>query len=108
MTYGLEIMRDMGLKPTTIRAGLANMFQSRVFQHTFATTTGAPLELLTTDGAEGAARGAGIGQKIFSFADAYRGVARHAVIEPDPATKQACADAYGRWREVLKRHLAGS
>lgn len=105
LAYGLEIMRDMGLTPTTIRAGLANMFQSRIFQSTFATTTGAPLELLTTDGAEGAARGAGIGQQIFSYADAYRGVARHAVIEPVNSDRQPCLDAYGRWKEALRRHL---
>jgi xylulokinase len=104
LVYGLEIMREMGLTATSIRAGLANMFQSRVFQSTFATTSGAPLELLTTDGAEGAARGAGIGQGIFSFADAYKGVARHAIIEPSSADRQACLEAYGMWKEALKRH----
>jgi xylulokinase len=106
LNYGLEIMREMGLTPRTIRAGLANMFQSETFQETFATITDAPLELLTTDGAEGAARGAGVGCKIFSFADAYKGVQRHKVVEPSPADRQACADAYGRWKDALTRHLS--
>jgi xylulokinase len=105
LTYGLEIMRDMGLTPRTIRAGLANMFQSETFQETFATTTGAPLELLTTDGAEGAARGAGIGSSILSYDNAYRGLQRHKVVEPSATNRQACLEAYGRWKEALNSHL---
>ena len=105
LNYGLEIMRAMGLAPTCVRAGLANMFQSPLFQKTFATITGVPLELLSTDGAEGAARGAGIGSGLYTFSDAFVGLQRHAVIEPDSSATGATRDAYERWKEALSRHL---
>jgi xylulokinase len=104
LAYGLEIMRSMGLSPKLVRAGLANMFQSSLFQRTFATTTGVPVELLTTDGSEGAARAAGIGADLYTFENAFAGLTRHAVIEPDSASSAATQDAYGRWKEVLGRH----
>jgi len=104
LAYGLEIMRSMGLSPTCVRAGLANMFQSALFQRTFATTTGVPVELLTTDGSEGAARAAGIGAGLYTFANAFVGLTRHAVVEPDSAATQATHEAYGRWKEALARH----
>jgi xylulokinase len=104
LNYGLEIMRGMGLAPKCVRAGLANMFQSALFQKTFATIAGVPLELLSTDGAEGAARGAGIGAGLYTFSNAFAGLTRHAVIEPDSSTSQATRDAYDRWKETLHRH----
>lgn len=104
LNYGLEIVRGMGLSPTHIRAGLANMFQSPLFQKTFATVTGTPVELLSTDGSEGAARGAGIGAGLYTFSNAFAGLTRHAVIEPDTATTRATREAYERWKEVLQRH----
>jgi xylulokinase len=105
LAYGLEIMRSMNLTPTLVRAGLANMFQSDLFQRTFATTTGVPVELLTTDGSEGAARAAGIGAGLYTFSNAFVGLTRHAVVEPEAAAKEATQDAYGRWKEALGRHL---
>ena len=105
LNYGLEIMRGMGLSPKCVRAGLANMFQSTLFQKTFATITGVPLELMTTDGAEGAARGAGIGAGLYNFSNAFVGLTRHAVVEPNSATAQATQDAYGRWKEALRQHI---
>jgi len=104
LAYGLEIMRSMNLTPTLVRAGLANMFQSALFQRTFATTTGVPVELLTTDGSEGAARAAGIGAGLYTFSNAFVGLTRHAVVEPDSAGTHATQEAYQRWKEALKRH----
>jgi xylulokinase len=104
LAYGLEIMRSMGLSPTCVRAGLANMFQSALFQRTFATITGVPIELLTTDGSEGAARAAGIGAGIYTFSNAFVGLTRHAVIEPSAADFEPTRQAYERWKEALHRH----
>lgn len=105
LNYGIEIMRSMGLKPSRVRAGFANMFQSSLFQHTFATTTGVPLELFTTDGAEGAARAAGIGSGLLSPSDAFRGLHRETVVEPDSGAREATLEAFARWKEVLQRHI---
>ena len=65
LNYGLKIMRDMGIEVETVRAGDANMFLSRLFGQTFADVTGAVVELYNTDGAQGAARGAGVGAGIY-------------------------------------------
>jgi xylulokinase len=106
LCYGLEIMRSMGLSLTRVRAANANMFQSEVFQRTFATATGAPLELYTTDGSEGAARGAGIGAGIFSFSDAFRGLSSDLTLEPEQSSVAATREAYERWKEVVTKALA--
>jgi xylulokinase len=105
LCYGLEIMSDMGLTPRCVRAANANMFQSDLFQRTFATATGVPLELYTTDGATGAARGAGIGAGLFSFSDAFRGLCRDSTIEPDQNALLATRDAYQRWKGVVTQAL---
>jgi xylulokinase len=107
LCYGLEIMRDMGLAPVRVRAGNANMFQSDIVRQTFATATEVPLELYTTDGSEGAARGAGIGAGIFSFSDAFRGLTRELIVEPDRITMAATHDAYGIWKESVAQKLGG-
>lgn len=105
LCYGLEIMREMGLRPRTIRAGNANMFQSELFRRTFATCANAPIELMTTDGAEGAARGAGIGVGLFSYSEAFRGLTTELVVTPDGAAQAATCDAYERWKTAVSRHI---
>ena len=106
LQHGLLIMRAMGLEAKTIRAGHANMFLSPVFRRTFATVTGARLELFDTDGAQGAARGAGVGAGLFpSMTDAFVGLSAVQTAEPDVASSSACADAYGRWEKLLKKEL---
>jgi xylulokinase len=105
LCYGLEIMRGMGLSPTRFRAAYANMFQSEVFRSTFATATRAPLELYTTDGSEGAARGAGIGAGIFSFSNAFSGLHRDATLEPEGGKAAAVQQAYEKWKEAVVRAI---
>jgi xylulokinase len=104
LNLGVDIMRGMGLAPTCVRAGLANMFQSTLFQRTFATVTGVPVELYTTDGSEGAARGAGIGVGLYSFSTAFAGLTRQGVVEPDSTKIRATREAYERWKEALHLH----
>ena len=105
LNYGLEIMRGMGLSPTRVRAGAANMFQSALFRETFATTTGVPLELYTTDGSEGAARGAGIGVGMYSTQDAFSGLTKEGEVEPNHGARSATLEAYARWREIALKAL---
>ena len=106
LNHGLEIMRDMGVHGETVRAAKANMFLSPLFARTFATVTGARLELYNTDGAQGAARGAGIGAGIYeSVEDAFAGLQTVEIIEPDLAQTAAYQDVYGRWAAVLESRL---
>ena len=70
--YGVEVMKEMGMEIKTVRAGHANMFLSDVFSSVFVNTIGCDLELYNTDGATGAARGAGIGAGVYkNVAEAY-------------------------------------
>jgi len=102
LNYGLQIMRDIGLRVTIVRAGNANMFLSPLFGSAFATVTGAVVQLYSTDGAQGAARGAGIGAGIYKgFDEAFSMLKTIRTIEPSKTDKDAYAKAYRKWTGVL-------
>ena len=104
--YGMEIMRQMGMKINTIHAGKANMFLNPVFRDTLASTSGATIELYETDGSVGAAKGAGMGAGIYKDHDeAFATLKKLAVIEPDSRNEAAYKAVYERWKEVLKKEL---
>ena len=106
LNYGLEIMRDMGVQVNTVRAGDANMFLSPLFREAFATTTDAVVELYNTDGAAGAARGAGIGAGIYKDAsDAFVGLTCTRTIEPAVHQKSGYQQAYEKWLNSLHQQL---
>ncbi|MDR1883960.1 MAG: carbohydrate kinase [Prevotella sp.] len=100
--YGMEIMAEMGIDIHIIRAGNANMFLSPVFRQTLAGISGATIELYDTDGAAGAAKGAGIGAGIYkNNKEAFASLEKLAVIDPDPKTGTQYGDAYERWKTHL-------
>ncbi len=100
--YGMEIMQQMGMDIKKIHAGKANMFLSPLFRDTLASTSGATIELLETDGSVGAAKGAGMGAGIYKDnVEAFSTLKRIAVIEPDAAKAQQYKEAYERWKENL-------
>jgi xylulokinase len=107
LSYGLGIMRDMGIELQRVKTGNANMFLSPLFAEAFATITGATVELYNTDGSQGAARGAGIGAGIYKGPhDAFVGLKPVKAIKPDKKLASAYQDAYGKWEDVLKRQLS--
>ena len=103
--YGMDILAELGMRPTVIRAGRANMFSSPLFTDAVTGATGVSVELYQTDGAEGAARGAAIGAKHFTLAEAFEGLEREATIEPDPERRSEYEDAYGRWVSELGERM---
>ncbi|MHC4144397.1 MAG: FGGY-family carbohydrate kinase, partial [Planctomycetota bacterium] len=106
LNYGLGIMRDMGIKLTTVKAGNANMFLSPLFAEAFATVTQASVQLYNTDGSQGAARGAGIGAGIYSGAEeAFVGLEPVRTIEPNEKLASAYGEAYKKWEKVLNQQL---
>jgi xylulokinase len=108
LNYGLEIMREMGVNTTVVRAGQANMFLSPLFCEAFSTVTGARIELYNTDGSQGAARGAGIGAKVYSnYQAAFAGLKTVKVIQPNQTARAAYVDAYNQWLSVLKTFDSG-
>lgn len=101
--YGMEIMQRMGMDIRKIHAGKANMFLSPLFRDTLANVSGATIELYDTDGAAGAAKGAGIGAGIYKDHDeAFATLKKLAVIVPDDHTRAQYLEAYARWKDVLK------
>ena len=101
--YGIKIMQEMGVDIKVIRAGKANMFLSPVFCQTLADISGAVIELYNTDGAQGAARGAGIGAGIYQdFTKAFAGLNKIETINPS-ADIQLLDQAYQSWDKNLGR-----
>jgi len=106
LKYGLDKMKTLGVKPSKIKAGKANMFLSPLFSEAFANTTGAVVELYNTDGATGAARGAGIGFGIYkNEAEAFHNLNIEQTIEPDKILMEHYDIAYNRWLGILENHL---
>lgn len=102
MNYGFNIMKEMGMELKTVRAGHANMFLSPLFREAFANTTSTTVELYNTDGAQGAARGAGVGAKVFAnYEEAFTGLKSIETIEPSPPLFGAYEDAYENWLKNL-------
>jgi xylulokinase len=100
--YGMEIMKEMGMDIRVIRAGNANMFLSPIFRQTLASVSGATIELYDTDGAAGAAKGAGIGVGIYaSNKEAFASLEKLAIIEPEADKAAEYRVAYERWKAVL-------
>ena len=106
-SHGIAGMKATGLTPKKIRAGNANLFLSPVFRDTLAATLGVSIELVRTDGAAGAARGAGIGAGIYKKpADAFTGLEVIETINPNPALVGPCQEAAARWEGALQKALS--
>ena len=107
LNYGLSIMKTVGVKVETVKAGRANLFLSPLFREAFANTTGATIELFDTDGATGAARGAGIGCRYYkNTSEAFIGLEKINTIEPNAALKTAYTEGYENWLKVLNEQLS--
>ena len=103
--YGLDIMREMGIQPEVIRAGRANLFLSGIFQEAIANLSGATIELYETDGAQGAARGAGIGLGVYNQDNAFQGLEMLKEIKPDTEQRDQYETTYNRWLNVLSTSI---
>ena len=98
--YGIEIMEAMGMKVDKIHAGLANMFQSKIFRDTLAGVSGATIELFDTDGSVGAAKGAGIGAGVYKDnQEAFSTLERLDVILPE--RREEYRAAYEKWKSYI-------
>jgi xylulokinase len=102
MVYGIELLGNVGVKPKKLKAGLANMYLSELFTQAIVNASGASVELLESDGAFGAALGAGAGLGYYANEDeAVSHIKVLKTIHPDGSLKNAYADAYGVWKNNL-------
>lgn len=98
--YGLDILRENGMNPSIIRAGIANMFQSKLFAQVFSNVTNTPVELYNNDGSVGAAIGAGIGSGAFaSYDEAFEKMKVQETIEPE--SNHPYEELYNQWHHLL-------
>ena len=103
---GTDIMANMGAPVRSVRAGKANMFKSGVFGDIFANAVGAEVELMDTDGSQGAARGAGVGIGTYATPEeAFVGLKPVRTISPNPAVQQRYGELYSEWSDRLQRKL---
>ena len=102
--YGIDIMKQMGMNIQVIRAGHANMFLSPIFRQSLANSTGATIQLYETDGAQGAARGAAVGSKLFvSFQAAFASLRKMEETQPSAAAIDMTQRSYDSWLKHLRQ-----
>jgi xylulokinase len=74
-----------------------------LFAEAFANTTGATVELFNTDGAQGAARAAGVGAGFYANTDeSFKGLKVLERIEPQVELQKAYQEAYANWLKHLQ------
>jgi xylulokinase len=108
LRYGLDVMGEMGVAVKKVRAGDANMFKSELFASVFSTLTGAQVDLYNTDGAQGAARAAGIGAGMYASASAaFENLRTVRSIVPDKKLSSLYKEVYGEWKELVAKEIKG-
>jgi xylulokinase len=82
------------------------MFLSPLFREAFVNSIGATLELYDTDGAKGAALGAGVGSGMFSdFKEAFSGLKKLHEESPSKEMSEKYGQAYRHWLKQLNDKL---
>src|SRR4029453_2825592 len=100
--YGMDVMKEMGLQLSVIRAGKSGLFRSEVFRQTLSDIANTSIELYNTDCAQGAAPGAAIGAGLYRSAEeAFASLEKPEKIRPDNSKAPQILDVYGRWLERL-------
>ena len=104
LNFGLEILKDLQVPITTIRAGNANLFLSKSFREIFVNVTGCKLELYDTNGALGAARGAALGAGYYkTIDDAFDKLELIDHIIPDAELSNHYRILFKEWTTTIER-----
>lgn len=104
--YGMKIMEGMGMHFEYIRAANANMFRSAILVETLANIMGATIELCETDGAIGAAKGAGIGCGLYAdHKEAFASLQRSISYTAEEDKRGVYEELYARWSTLLERAI---
>jgi xylulokinase len=103
--YGIEVMHSMGIVPSVLHAGKANLFLSPLFCQLMADLTGVNVELYNTDGSLGAALGAGLGSGHWkSASEALEGLKQLSQVEPSSGDN-ILEEHYQNWKKDLESKL---
>lgn len=100
--YGLKIMKENGMDINIVKVGNANLFLSKEFAQIFASACNVDVEIYNTDGAQGAARGAGIGCKFYENYDtAFNNLKKIGHIKPNADKVKKYDEFYKEWEKIL-------
>ncbi len=100
-TYGMERMRELHIPLTTCRVGDDNLFQSNIFTQTLCDLAKIKIEVVRSQGAEGAARGSAQGIQ----SDLKNALDIKQIYSPHPSD-QRLLEAYSRWKEALNQEYS--
>lgn len=101
--YGLDIMNELGIEVSVIKAGNSNLFQSSVFKEAFVNACNVDLDIYNTDGSQGAARGAGIGIGYYNFSNAFIGLSKIYTLKKEESLINKYDSIYQKWKHNLQR-----
>lgn len=105
MVYGLELLSSSGIIPQKIKAGFSNMYLSSIFTSTIVNASNVPIQLLESDGAYGAALGAGIGSMYYnSVQEGLNSIKVLSEVLPDQ-NKNKTFEYYEKWKLELSNML---
>jgi xylulokinase len=106
MAYGIEMLADAGIQPAKLKAGFANMYLSNVFAQTIVNAANVSVDLLESDGAFGAALGAGLGIGYFATAEeAVANIKHIKLINPNKDELEQTNIAYENWKDLVNEKL---
>lgn len=101
--YGMEIMKEMGIKISQIKASHSNMFLSPLFRQALSSLMDVEIQIYDTDGSVGAALGAGIGVGIFDDSSNISPFLNLiTTVYPVKSDKDDYDQAYLKWKSKLK------
>ncbi len=103
--YGVQILKDLGMKIQVLKVGNDNLFQSKVFATTVSNLLGCDIEVIETTGAAGAAKASGIGVGIYKTIE--EAISTNTTVETyHPETDNGSYErAYQRWYHDLQKIL---
>lgn len=102
---GVEILKEIGLEVNVMRVGNDNMFQSATFSKTIATLLECDIEVVSTTGAIGAARAAGIACGVFADLGEAVGEIPPGTVYHPAYNRAECLQAYSYWKASLTKML---
>lgn len=106
MNYGFDVMKEVGVSGSVVKAGNANLFLSPVFREIFVNTTNTSLEIYNTSGAEGAARGAAFGSGYYSsLEEAFTNLELLETINPTTKLTDEYTEIYQHWKTYINTDI---
>jgi len=102
LCYGIEYLREIGLKIETVKVGNSNLFKSRIFKEIFVNISKTDLNVYDTDGSLGAARGAALGSGDYkSEKEAFSSLIL--IEKVIPKDSNSLEESYKNWKKLLNK-----